>query len=128
VNQNGSALVYSTYIGGAGYDSGNAIALDASGNAYFAGTTTSTDLPSTTGAFRRASADVNIYKSTNGGLTWAASNAGVVSNLGVSQIVVDPNNSDILYAGASASVLTVPIAEVTGEILSRAARALCLPK
>lgn len=105
VNHTGSALVYSTYIGGAGNDTGNAIAIDASGNAYFAGTTTSTDLPSTTGAFREASADVNIYKSTNGGLNWAASNTGVASSLPVSAIVVDPNNSNNLYA-ASASVLT----------------------
>lgn len=104
VNQNGSALVYSTYIGGAGNDNGNAIAIDVSGNCYFAGTTTSTDLPATRGALREASSDVNIYKSTNGGLSWAASNTGVVSNLGISQIAVDPNNSDIVYA-ASASVL-----------------------
>ncbi|HSN86492.1 MAG TPA: SBBP repeat-containing protein [Thermoanaerobaculia bacterium] len=38
-------LVYSTYLGGAGYDSGRAIAVDALGSAALAGTTGSPDFP-----------------------------------------------------------------------------------
>jgi hypothetical protein len=38
-------LVYSTYLGGSGYDVGNGIAADAAGNAYVDGYTTSTDFP-----------------------------------------------------------------------------------
>jgi hypothetical protein len=42
----GSSLIYSTYIGGTGDDSGNAIAVDGSGNAFVAGgTKSSTDFP-----------------------------------------------------------------------------------
>src|SRR5260370_12609783 len=44
INGSGS-LVYSTYLGGTGGDTGNAIAADASGNAYVAGFTKSVDLP-----------------------------------------------------------------------------------
>jgi len=45
LNPTGSTLVYSTYLGGAGYDQGNAIAVDSTGNAYIAGLTGSTDWP-----------------------------------------------------------------------------------
>lgn len=39
LNASGSALVYSTYLGGNGRDQGNAIAVDAAGNAYLTGWT-----------------------------------------------------------------------------------------
>lgn len=41
----GAFLIYSTYLGGNGFDTAQGIAVDASGNAYLAGTTTSTDFP-----------------------------------------------------------------------------------
>lgn len=43
-------LVFSTYLGGAGTDSANAIALDVAGNVYVAGETTSLDFPVSPGA------------------------------------------------------------------------------
>ncbi len=45
INASGSALIYSTYLGGSGYDEGTGIAVDASGNAYVAGNAGSTDFP-----------------------------------------------------------------------------------
>jgi hypothetical protein len=45
LNIEGSALVYSTYLGGSGDDSGYGIAVDTAGNAYVAGRTSSSDFP-----------------------------------------------------------------------------------
>jgi hypothetical protein len=45
LNPAGSALAYSTYLGGSNVDQGNGIAVDASGNAYITGLTFSTDFP-----------------------------------------------------------------------------------
>src|SRR5438046_2551395 len=46
-----TTLVYSTYLGGAGDDSGSSIALDASGNIYVKGSTTSVNFTTKGGAF-----------------------------------------------------------------------------
>jgi hypothetical protein len=52
LNPAGSALVYSTYIGGSRTDQGNSIAVDADRNAYITGQTNSEDYPVTPGAFQ----------------------------------------------------------------------------
>jgi hypothetical protein len=70
----GSGLTYSTYIGSDGDDSGNAIAVDSSGNAFVAGGTTqptSVSFPTTTGAFQTAfkggSVDTFVLKLASSG-------------------------------------------------------------
>lgn len=49
----GSALVYSTYLGGSGLDRAFAVGVDGAGNAFITGDTASTDFPVTSGAFQR---------------------------------------------------------------------------
>ena len=54
LNPTGSALIYSSFFGGSGFQdqSGLGIAVDAAGNAYVAGRTNVSDFPTTAGAFQ----------------------------------------------------------------------------
>ena len=54
LNAAGSALIYSTYLGGTNVDDGRAIAVDSAGSAYLAGITYSGDFPVTAGALQSA--------------------------------------------------------------------------
>jgi hypothetical protein len=50
----GGAIRFSTALGGSDYDSGNGIAVDGSGDAFVTGFTSSTNFPTTPGAYQRA--------------------------------------------------------------------------
>jgi hypothetical protein len=58
MNPSGSALVYATFLGRSGYDTGSGIAVDADGSAYVTGSTDSPDFPT-----------ANPIQSTGGGGT-----------------------------------------------------------
>lgn len=78
LNAVGSALIYSTYLGGSNSDIGRAIAVDASGNAYVTGATSSSDFPTTPGAFQTAlagsyqNAFVTKLNATGSGLLYSS--------------------------------------------------------
>jgi hypothetical protein len=72
----GNDLVYSTYFGGSGSDTGEAIQVDSSGRAYIAGYTNSTDFP-TQGAYQNtfsggdADVAVTIFSSSGSSLVYS---------------------------------------------------------
>jgi hypothetical protein len=52
LNPAGSGLLFSSYFGGSGNDYGYGIALDSAGNAYVGGQTSSSNFPTTAGAYQ----------------------------------------------------------------------------
>lgn len=88
-------LIYSTFIGGTnGSETGNSLAVDASGNAYITGTTYSSDFPMTPGAYDysvyNGYADLFVTKlnSTGSQLVYSTFIGGTYQDEGVS-IAVD---------------------------------------
>lgn len=60
VAPDGQSLIYATFLGGKDSDLGKQIVVDGGGNAYIIGDTSSTDYPSTAGAFDPTHAGANI--------------------------------------------------------------------
>jgi len=79
LNAAGSALVYSTYLGGGNQDIGFGIAVDGAGNAYVTGETISTDFP-TANPLQPAIGGVDVY---NAFITKIATRTTVPGNLRV---------------------------------------------
>lgn len=97
LNPQGSALIYSTYLGGTRIDSGRGIAADSTGNAYVTGFTSSSEFPLATGALRTNSL---FYKSAGGGGNWTNDNYGLKAS-NISVMAVHPTQPATIYIGAS---------------------------
>ena len=83
LNPTGSQLLYSTYLGGQRDDIATAIAIDPEGNAYIAGSTLSTNFPTTQGALQTTFLGLGgqVGKPICNGLPWFNSGDGFVSKL-----------------------------------------------
>ena len=86
-------LVYSTYLGGSDEDVGFGIAVDAAGNAYVTGETSSTDFPTTAGAAQTtyaggSDAFVTKLDATGSGLVYSTYLGGSDGDIGLA-IAVD---------------------------------------
>ena len=95
-------LAYSSYLGGSGFDRGNAITVDAQGSAYVTGQTAATDFPATPGALQ----------------TTSSGNDGFITKL-------NANGSAVFYStyvrgatGYGIAVDAAGSAYVTGEVQS----------
>jgi hypothetical protein len=88
----GSSLVYSTFLGGKNPTSCGAIALDAAGDAYVAGSTSASDFPVTTGAFQMQFKGQGCHISPSQCLF----NTAVSSNVFVSKL--NASGSALLYS------------------------------
>jgi len=91
----GSALVYSTLLGGTGFDAGLSIAVDPAGSAYVAGLTSSTDFPTVApvqAAYGGGDSDVFLAKLSPAGssLTYATYLGGSGTDYLGGGVAVDP--------------------------------------
>ena len=109
LNPDGSALLYSTYLGSADDDDAQAIAIDAFGNAYVAGNTNSRAFPVTAGAFQTTavypswpgfvtklnpSGSGLVYSTLLGGTTYESPNGIAVDSLGNAYVTGQTNSTD----------------------------------
>jgi len=113
LNAAGSALLYSTYLGGSDYDEGDGIAVDASGNAYVTGDTFSSDFSTTPGAFQTTFGGfVDIFVSklnaTGSALLYSTYLGGSSDDRGLG-IALDPSgNGYVTGITASSNFPTTP--------------------
>ena len=76
LDDTGSTIVYSTYLGGSGDDIGNQIAVDTSGNAFITGQTCSTGFPVTSGALETTPPGMSCGGFSNDGFVTKLDPAG----------------------------------------------------
>jgi hypothetical protein len=106
INSSGTALVYSTYLGGSGDDYALPIAVDPGGNAYITGDTTSTAFPVTAGALQSSApgsytAFVTVLNSDASSLWYSTYLGGSMSQTGWG-IALSPTE-EFIAAGYTAS-------------------------
>jgi hypothetical protein len=106
------ALAYSTYLGGSGEDVGHGIAVDASGNAYVAGWTSSSDFPTTSGAFQTTccGAFVSKLNATGSELLYSTYLSGISPGIDsqVPTLAVDASGNAYVTGRAYSGFPTTP--------------------
>jgi uncharacterized repeat protein (TIGR01451 family) len=98
LNQTGTSLVYSTYLGGSSDDGGFGLALADSGEVYLTGSSSSVNFPTTPGVVRVGNG--GMTKSGNGANSWFSSNSGMTSS-SVLSLAIDPSNPSVVFAGSN---------------------------
>jgi Beta-propeller repeat len=107
LNPTGSALVYSTYLGGSGNEEGLGIVVNSSGNAYLTGITASTNFTTTSGVVQSALAgptDAFVTKLNSNGTSVIFSTylGGSGAEVGFG-IALDAKGSNVYVTGVTDS-------------------------
>ncbi len=115
LNPTGSALVYSTYLGGkTGIDVGYAITVDSAGDAYVVGFASGSDFPTTPGAFQTVNnggtspgisgdAFVTEVKPDGSGLVFSTFLGGTTGGNFAASVVVDSTGAIYVAGGTAAT-------------------------
>jgi Bacterial Ig-like domain (group 3)/Beta-propeller repeat len=143
LNPSGTALVYSSYLGGSGrgdpYDLGDTssgIAVDSAGSAYVIGTTPSANFPVTSGAFQTSlgqslsDAFVTKFNSAGSALVYSTYLGGVIAfrnNAAGSAIAVDSAGNAYVTGFAGSSFPVTPGAfQTTCALIHNSYPPLCV--
>jgi uncharacterized repeat protein (TIGR01451 family) len=109
INPTGTALLYSTMLGGTGTDRGSGVAIDSSGNAYIAGFTSSQDFPTVNafqnfpgGSFDAFVAKINTNASGVASLVFCSYLGGIADDKAYG-IAIDSSASDVFVTGQTSS-------------------------
>ncbi|WP_309495716.1 SBBP repeat-containing protein [Mechercharimyces sp. CAU 1602] len=94
----GSSLLYSTYLGGSGFDQGLGLTIDGGGNSYVTGVASSTDFPITTNAFQTlllglADVFVTQLNPTGSSLVYSTFLGGSGVDVGIDIVLDDSMNA-----------------------------------
>jgi len=110
LNPTGSALLYSTYLGGSDLDWGSAIGIDGSGNAYVAGYTSSGDFPQSNptqpgfgGLYDTFVSKLNATGNALGFSTWFGGGGSDIANA----VAVDSSGN--MYLGGQTNSVNLPL-------------------
>jgi hypothetical protein len=110
INPSGSALIYSTYLGGSDLDWGSAIGIDSSGNAYVAGYTSSGDFPQSNavqpgfgGLYDAFVSKLNSTGNALGFSTWFGGGGSDIANA----LAVDASGN--MYLGGQTNSVNLPL-------------------
>jgi hypothetical protein len=118
LNAIGNLMLYSTYLGGSGYDAATAIAIDTAGNAYIVGDTQSTDFPLVTPVqpVSGGAMDAFVTKLNSAGALSFSSYLGGANDEHAGGVAVDAS-ANIYVAGGTFSVnfpLAAPLQAANG--------------
>lgn len=95
LNAAGTALIYSTYVGGTNSERALGIAVDTTGNAYITGQTDSSNFPVVASTSSRSGSAV--FKTNASSNDWAARASGLMA-ASIIGLAIDPANANNLYA------------------------------
>ncbi len=113
IASDGSSLIYSTYVGGSGTDSGNSIAIDSSGDVFVAGATSSKNFPKAGTPFQGScksctsslanNAFVFELNSTGSALTYSTYLGGTGNDVASGIALASDGSGDVLVVGSTSS-------------------------
>jgi uncharacterized protein (TIGR03437 family) len=105
-------VIYSTYFGGSGDDTANAMTVDAAGNVYVTGTTSSLDFPVTKGAYSTSaptsSRSVFLFKLNPDGTVGYSTYFPTTGNTGPAAVAVDAAGSVYVGGYTNGGIPTTP--------------------